>query len=68
MPDPTELKKLASWYRVFAERAENPVIWEARVITADNLDREADRILGERAKKGLDHSSRPTLIPDDAAA
>lgn len=47
MPDPTKLRELASWYREFAERAGNPVIWEARLRMADDLDEEARRI--ERA-------------------
>ena len=36
--------KLAGWYREFAERAGNPVIWEARLRTAEDLDAEADRL------------------------
>lgn len=44
MQDPAKLKELASWYREFAERAGNPMIWEARLRTADDLDEEAARI------------------------
>ena len=44
MQDPTKLRTLAAWYRDFAERAGNPVIWEARLRTADDLDQEANRI------------------------
>lgn len=44
MRDPIKLRILAAWYRDFAERAGNPVIWEARLRTADDLDQEADRI------------------------
>jgi len=33
--------ELASWYREFAERAGNPVIWEARRRTAQDLEAEA---------------------------
>ena len=36
------LRELAHWYREFAERAGNPVIWEARLRTAKELEREAD--------------------------
>ena len=43
MPDPDKLRQFASWDRDFAERATNPMIWEARLLTAD-LDRHADRI------------------------
>ncbi len=39
-----ELRKLAAWYREFAERAGNPAIWESRLRTADELRREADRL------------------------
>jgi len=39
-----ELRKLASWYRQFAERTGNPTVWEARLRTAEDLDAEADRI------------------------
>jgi hypothetical protein len=36
------LRELAHWYREFAERAGNPAIWEARLGTAAELEREAD--------------------------
>ena len=39
-----KLRQLAIWYRVFAERASNPAIWEARLLTAEDLDAEASRI------------------------
>jgi hypothetical protein len=38
------LRELAAWYRVLAVRAANPVIWESRLLTADDLDAEASRI------------------------
>jgi hypothetical protein len=38
------LRELAAWYRAFAARAANPAIWEARLLTADDLDAEASRI------------------------
>jgi hypothetical protein len=37
----SKLRELASWYREFAERAGNPAIWEARIRTAEDLEREA---------------------------
>src|SRR5438874_13352488 len=40
----SKLRELASWYREFAERAGNPVIWEARLRTAQDLETEADNI------------------------
>jgi hypothetical protein len=42
-----ELRKLAAWYREFAERAGNAAIWELRLRTADELRREADRLEAE---------------------
>jgi hypothetical protein len=36
--------ELAAWYRAFAVGAGNPVIWEARLRTAAELEREADRL------------------------
>ena len=44
MDDPEKLRELASWYREFAERAGNPVIWEGRLRMAEDLDEEARRI------------------------
>ena len=45
-----KLRELAHWYREFAERAGNPVIWEARLRTAKELEREADRLEDESAR------------------
>ena len=42
--DSIKLRDLAAWYREQAERAENPVIWDARLRTAEDLENEADRI------------------------
>ncbi|HZT90390.1 MAG TPA: hypothetical protein VFA12_20785 [Stellaceae bacterium] len=36
-----KLRDLAAWYREFAERAENPAIWDARLRTAEELEKEA---------------------------
>ena len=41
MEDPRKLRELAGWYREFAERAGNPAIWHARLVTAKDLEREA---------------------------
>jgi len=43
MANSDKLRKLAAWYREFAERAGNPTIWEARLQTAQELESEADR-------------------------
>ena len=42
--EPRRLRELAAWYRVFAEEAGNPVIWEARLRTAAELEKEANRL------------------------
>ena len=44
MINPADLRRLTAWYREFAERTENPTIWEARLRTAENLEAEASRI------------------------
>ncbi len=44
MADPAKLRELAAWYREFAERTGNPMIWECRLHTADDLDAEAARL------------------------
>ena len=42
--DSSKLRELAAWYREFAERTGNPVIWEARLRTAEELEAEARQI------------------------
>ena len=42
--EPRQLRELAAWYLEFAERAANPVVWEARLRTARELEREADTL------------------------
>ena len=39
-----ELRRLATWYRDFAERAGSSTIWEARLHMAEDLEREAARV------------------------
>lgn len=39
-----KLRRLAAWYRDFAERAGNPVIWEARLLAAADFEAEAARV------------------------
>jgi hypothetical protein len=41
MDETRKLSDLAAWYREFAERAGNPWIWDARLRTADKLEKEA---------------------------
>jgi limonene-1,2-epoxide hydrolase len=51
------LRELADWYRVLAERTDNPAIWDARLRTAEELEAEADRI-----------GTGPPVGGDDAAS
>ena len=44
MDQAQKLRDLASWYREFAERAENPAIWDSRLRTAEELEREAGNL------------------------
>ena len=39
-----KLRELAAWYREFAEKTENPAIWDSRLRMAEDLEQEADRI------------------------
>jgi hypothetical protein len=39
-----KLRDLAGWFREFAERTENPAIWDARLRTAEDLEEEADAV------------------------
>ena len=50
MQSPEKLRELAAWYREFAERTQNPTIWDARLRTAEDLESEAQR-LEERAQR-----------------
>jgi len=44
MNEAKRLRDLAHWYREFAERTENPAIWDARLRTAEDLEREAGNL------------------------
>jgi hypothetical protein len=52
------LRELAAWYRAFAVRAANPVIWESRLLTADDLNAEASRIDPGSGLSNLDGVAR----------
>jgi hypothetical protein len=54
---PSKLRELACWYRDFAEKSGNPVIWEARLHTAQQLETEADQI--ERHQSVRSNTSIP---------
>jgi hypothetical protein len=57
MPDLDELRRLAAWYREFAERAGDPGIWERRLRTAEQLEAEADRV--EAVRVGFGRTKSP---------
>ena len=61
MPNSSKLRELASWYRNFAERTANQMIWEARVHTAEDLEAEADRI-DESADNLADRSGAMAML------
>ncbi len=53
MPDtalenPQMLRELAAWYRGYAERASAPSVWEGRLQTAGNLERQAAMLESSR--------------------
>ena len=54
MDQAQRLRDLAAWYREFAERTENPAIWDARLRTAEDLEREANA-LESRRLDGVGH-------------
>jgi len=63
MADPGELRKLASWYRKFAERAGNPVIWDCRLRMAEDLDEEAGHLERVQATAPGRHQLRLPRCP-----
>ena len=48
-PSAAELRALATWYRQFAERAGNPMIWHKRLKTAEELEGRASASEGLNA-------------------
>ena len=63
MEDPRKLRELSGWYREFAERAGNPIIWHVRLMTAEDLERQADRL--ERTAARGDARSRNGAVEQD---
>ena len=53
--NPSNLRKLASWYRDFAERAGSPMVWELRLRTAKELEAEADHIERTKTRRNPGH-------------
>jgi AcrR family transcriptional regulator len=52
MAESDKLRKLADWYREFAERAGNPWTWEARLKRTAELEREAAQLKERLARIG----------------
>lgn len=61
MENAAKLRELACWYREFAERAGNPAIWHARLTTAVDLEREANRLEKMAAQGPLSTMRRSRL-------
>ena len=43
-----ELRVLAAWYRDYAEAAGNPMIWDYRLSTAEDLEQQASKLERQR--------------------
>jgi hypothetical protein len=41
---PEELRTLAAWYRDYAERAGSTLVWDYRLSTAEDLERQASAL------------------------
>lgn len=52
MDQAQRLRDLAAWYREFAEHANNPAIWDARLRIAEDLEHEAGVIETRQADRG----------------
>jgi len=63
MEDGEKLRSLAAWYREFADKAANPVIWESRLRTAEDLEAEAVRLDRRQSAVIANHSLLPPLQP-----
>jgi hypothetical protein len=66
------LRDLAVWYREFAERTGDPVIWDARLRTAEDLEREAEAVERAAAQQAVgrpppDRHRRPPALVARAA-
>jgi hypothetical protein len=55
---PQKLRDLAVWYREYAERAGNSAIWDARLRTAEDLEKEASSIERRREIRFVSETGR----------
>jgi hypothetical protein len=53
MDQAQRLRDLATWYREFAERTDNPTIWDSRLRTAEDLEREAEALESRESRERL---------------
>lgn len=60
MANAEKLRSLAAWYREFAEKAGNPMIWELRLRTAEDLEKAAERVERDARNK----TSGPPISPN----
>jgi hypothetical protein len=58
-----DLRRLATWYRDFAERAGSITIWEARLHMAEDLEREADKLASSRAYAAEEEQGNRVAYP-----
>ena len=54
------LRDLAAWYREYAERAGNSSIWDARLRTAEDLEKEADLLDQQRERAASPRQGKQT--------
>jgi hypothetical protein len=47
-----KLRDLATWYREFAELAENTIIWQSRFRIAEDLEHQADQLIALSPRGG----------------
>ena len=58
-----ELRALATWYRHYAEQAGSTVIWDYRLSTAEDLERQASALeLGKRTQETRTAPSQTTAM------
>jgi hypothetical protein len=60
--DPVKLRKLAAWYRAYAEHAGNPVIWEARLRLAEDLEESAEVLEGAKGSSATRDPHSPARL------
>jgi hypothetical protein len=59
MNEARKLRELAAWYRASAERAAVAWIWEARLLRAEALEDEAERLDRIATQSGSEDSAHP---------